>query len=698
MERDFQCSENSKELTMQRRDFMMLGALGAGGLMFGLPGQTLGGTSGFGYRASQQYQRAALRGDSIDAGWLDNPKIRAEWITNQRYPFLNDLDSDIKGTGKGRVVLLYKFLESILGHPFAPYSQAIGDCVSMGFGRGIDILTAIQIVMRNAPQKWRGEAATEIIYGGSRVESGSKYGHNFVGDGSLGVLGADFVKNWGVLLRKPYLGKYDFTTYSGAKARKFGRTGVPDALEPLCKLHPVGYTALVNSWEEARDCIANGFPVVLCSGQGFRTNSGRDRDGFLTPGGRWMHAMLLAGVDDKFSRPGGLIINSWGCYCEQTEILTDQGWKFFKDLNKTEKVATLDQKTHELQYETPTQYHRYPYNGHLWNFNSRDIDFTVTPNHDLYIRRQKKDWELLRADECIQTVEFKKDAHNTKKDIKSYCVGKHKISMDLWLEFLGYYLSEGSSGLYTYGSKKVSRVSIAQIKKDNRTIIWKCLEQLPFKFNKTKTQFAHEKISELIAELKPFGKAHEKYLPNYIWGCSERQLRILYAAMMLGDGSVSQCSTGIKRTYYTSSKQLADDFQRLLLHCGYCGDISSINRIGRTNGPNNTTRHIEYRVGIKQIATTPQPNNGGYKPLLVPYEGEVFCVTTDAGVIYTRRNGKTMWGGNSFVSGPKRHGQPDGSFWADASVINRMTKQGDSVAISSYAGYPKNNYFFMESK
>ncbi len=324
---------------MQRRDFMMLGALGAGGLMFGLPGQTLGGISGFGYRASQQYQRAALRGDPIDAGWLDNPKIRDAWITNQRYPFLNDLDSDIKGTGKGRVVLLYKFLESILGHPFAPYSQAIGDCVSMGFARGVDILTAIQIIMRNAPQKWRGEAATEIIYAGSRVESGSKYGHKFRGDGSLGVLAADFIKNWGVLLRKPYIGAYDFTTYSGAKARKLGRSGVPDALEPICKLHPVGYTALVNNWEEARDCIANGFPVVLCSGQGFRTNSGRDRDGFLTPGGRWNHCLLLAGVDDKFSRPGGLIINSWGNFVNGPKRHAQPDGSFWVDASVIDRIV-----------------------------------------------------------------------------------------------------------------------------------------------------------------------------------------------------------------------------------------------------------------------------------------------------------------------------------------------------------------------
>ena len=295
---------------MERRDFMQMSALGLGSLAFGgfprlaFAKKRLVGT--------HKFVDAANRGRNVDAGWLDKPEIRDAWIKNQRYPFLNELDTNIKGTGKGRIVLLYKFLEAILGHPFAPYSQAIGDCVGMGFARGVDILTAIQIIMRNSPQQWRGEAATEIIYAGSRVESGKKYGHNFWGDGSLGVLAADFVKTYGVLLRQKYLGKYDFTTYSGAKARKLGRSGVPDALEPLCKLHPVGYVALVSSWEEARDAVANGYPVPLCSNQGFRIKSGRDKDGFLAPGGKWAHCMLLAGIDDKSSRPGGLIINSWG--------------------------------------------------------------------------------------------------------------------------------------------------------------------------------------------------------------------------------------------------------------------------------------------------------------------------------------------------------------------------------------------------
>lgn len=46
------------------------------------------------------------------------------------------------------------------------------------------------------------------------------------------------------------------------------------------------------------------------------------------------------------------------------------------------------------------------------------------------------------------------------------------------------------------------------------------------------------------------------------------------------------------------------------------------------------------------------------------------------------------WGPN-WVSGPKRHDQPDGSFWVDAETCTRMLRGGDSFAISGYEGFPE---------
>jgi hypothetical protein len=45
--------------------------------------------------------------------------------------------------------------------------------------------------------------------------------------------------------------------------------------------------------------------------------------------------------------------------------------------------------------------------------------------------------------------------------------------------------------------------------------------------------------------------------------------------------------------------------------------------------------------------------------------------------------------GKSWVSGPTRYNQPAGSFWIDAATVDAAMKQGDSIALSGYVGYPQ---------
>ena len=60
-----------------------------------------------------------------------------------------------------------------------------------------------------------------------------------------------------VLLRQKY-GTHDYRRYDGDVARELGQSGVPVELLVLCKLHPVQTTAIVKSWDEARDAVENG--------------------------------------------------------------------------------------------------------------------------------------------------------------------------------------------------------------------------------------------------------------------------------------------------------------------------------------------------------------------------------------------------------------------------------------------------------
>jgi hypothetical protein len=116
------------------------------------------------------------------------------------------------------------------------------------------------------------------------------------------------------LFRQPYpdLG-FDLTTYSSARAKdwgNFGCGGAKDAgkADAVAKQHPIKRVALVRNFQEAAAAIAAGYPVPVCSGQGF--SSKRDSEGFARASGSWSHCMCFIGV--RHDRPGLLCLNSWG--------------------------------------------------------------------------------------------------------------------------------------------------------------------------------------------------------------------------------------------------------------------------------------------------------------------------------------------------------------------------------------------------
>jgi hypothetical protein len=244
-------------------------------------------------------------------GWTPNKASLEDFIRRHSNPYVSQQNKEIKGDGTGKIVMLHKALERVSGRKYEPHDQEGPDCVSHGFALGVDILSAVQIALKRFPQRWAGFAATEPIYGGSRVEIGGYTGR---GGGSTGHWGAEWISRYGILLRQKYPGGYDFTRYDWPKAYEYGRQGCPDPLEPTTKLHPVKTVALCKSYQECIDCIANGMPVVVCSNVGFGDGKcKRDSDGFLTrKRAPWWHCMLFGGFDDSYRRPGCVCFNSWG--------------------------------------------------------------------------------------------------------------------------------------------------------------------------------------------------------------------------------------------------------------------------------------------------------------------------------------------------------------------------------------------------
>jgi ribonucleotide reductase beta subunit family protein with ferritin-like domain len=81
----------------------------------------------------------------------------------------------------------------------------------------------------------------------------------------------------------------------------------------------------------------------------------------------------------------GAVFGESECFDDQTEILTDSGWKYFKDLQKTSLVAQYDQVTGYISFVLPEDYISRPYTGPMHYYHNSRTDLCVTPNHELLI-------------------------------------------------------------------------------------------------------------------------------------------------------------------------------------------------------------------------------------------------------------------------------------------------------------------------
>ena len=339
------------------------------------------------------------------------------------------------------------------------------------------------------------------------------------------------------------------------------------------------------------------------------------------------------------------------CYDDATEVLTEDGWVRFPELKRGVRVATLNGGG-EIEYHIPDEYMAQPYVGELLRFANSKFDFCVTMNHQMYVRDRTGRARFVRAGEAVgwrhydvvtggdfaggeqEWFELGAPPANAK-------VSVGRIRMDDWLEFLGYYISEGRVHIRRRaravggGDYDVAdyNVLVAQENPAGRAKIAACLGRLGFKFFQSDDHQFRICSKQLAAILSPLGKSGDKYIPRGFLRLSRRQSKILFDALMLGDGS----RRGNCYAYYSKSKRLADDVQELALRCGYAASVVS-HAVGRDL----------YRVNIR-----PRVEASLVPPERVRYAGYVYCVNVRNHVICVRRNGRAAFCGNCYDEGKR---------------------------------------------
>lgn len=224
-------------------------------------------------------------------------------------PSLFQVSKELKGFGENKVSCLWEAWKKIKKTAWEPHDQVGNDCVAQASGSAVDLLTCTRIIIEKKKEAFLGESSTDLIYSGGRILIAKQ--KNI--EGMEGNWAVSYLKEYGNLLRIIYnIGKeqYDLRPYNYNTYNHWKKTVPPISLQEESKKHSLIESVLVSSWEEVRDAVSAGYPVIFCSYLG-ANNDQRDQDGFIKPSGRWAHAWCLAGVQDG-KRPGACLLNSHG--------------------------------------------------------------------------------------------------------------------------------------------------------------------------------------------------------------------------------------------------------------------------------------------------------------------------------------------------------------------------------------------------
>lgn len=349
------------------------------------------------------------------------------------------------------------------------------------------------------------------------------------------------------------------------------------------------------------------------------------------------------------------------CVRLSSYVMTTIGWVQLGDITLQHKVATLRDGQY-LDYVHPTN--KYIFDCHeeeLYHLDTQQVKIICTLNHKLYIKkRNRTDFEFVEAKDAFgKRVEHKKDAANCYLEQECLTLKGVQYNMDAFLMLLGAFISDG----WIDNGNKHRRIAIRMTEERNKNLIQSALENLNIHFNmRPDCILIGNSYTELVDFFDTLSVGAGD-LPLIVWQLSQRQSTILMNALLQGDGSYNNNGSA---GYYTYSKILADDVQRLALHCGWSGTIeldnghkagsTSVMRDGRIIPAN----YDALTVRIDKKKRNPQVNDGHVhqqhrqNESYIKFTGQVGCIEVPGSHLFFYKEddySPPCWTGNS-----SRHG------------------------------------------
>jgi thymidylate synthase (FAD) len=327
-----------------------------------------------------------------------------------------------------------------------------------------------------------------------------------------------------------------------------------------------------------------------------------------------------------------------GCYDEQTEVLTADGWKRWPDVHGGEQFATLS-ADNRIEFECAERVIAKPYDGPMIKLTMPQVDLLVTPDHQMLAGRRRqplnKEWELLPAAQLLDAGRRLRlgggEWHN----------GCDWSMLPGRMALLGFFIGDASlsasGGAPVFRPHKPREIDYLQAKASEAGF--------EVRQNGDRYYVQADEDFRLLAK-KCYDGERAKVIPREVMDCHPTDLRELLDGLMHSHGSVAADGG---QTCTTTSYQLAGQIQEVAVKAGAAALIhDQPHRPGDGHHGSKPcyrvtlcrARNMEPRIGWTTEARRRQVS-------VEHYSGTVYCVTVPNGMLYVRRNGKPLWCGNS---------------------------------------------------
>jgi len=323
-----------------------------------------------------------------------------------------------------------------------------------------------------------------------------------------------------------------------------------------------------------------------------------------------------------------------GCYSEDTEILTEEGWMTYDKLYGNNKLATFNIDKNLIEFQPMLHLNIQTVKDiEMININGQHTNQLLTTTHKVLFKQTTKKYRTHENDPNSWHIQFAKDVpiHHSIFPLSAeigfkqdYPISDELLKLHAWIITEGTnrkgYSRQKNNKYCIYQSESKHKQYCKEIDDIFNKLQWRVHRYSRLKRTKTEIEWS------LSTELSKNIDLEDNYKAIPLWMLKKfslRQLKMLFLELMKGDGdSKHDC-------YYAIDKLARERFTYLCCLIGRCG---------YDNGKKEVyCKSINY--------TSVQTSKKGKKK--INYSGIVWCPSVANGFVVVKRKGKCFISGNS---------------------------------------------------